>query len=112
MGPELQALVEKFWRAESLLARARSQAGPSVWDLVMCRAVSGTSGAQDPYAPLEAGPRKDAAAAALQELMHDLEGWSMELQRHSPEDWNECMNVLVQCLSGSQHTEREPEFIV
>lgn len=104
MGPELQAVTEKFWRAELLLGRALPEGGPLAWEVLARRAVVGTSAAADPYACLEEASRDEAAAAA-EDLMHELEGWSMELQRHCPEDWNECINVLVQCLGKSQRSE-------
>lgn len=106
LGPELQALMEKFWRAELLLTRAGTSDGASAWDVLIRRAISGSAagagaGAEPWHASLLGGPRVAAAVAATEDLMHDLEGWSMELQRHSPEDWNECSSVLLQCLARS-----------
>mmetsp|Transcript_183175 Transcript_183175/g.580736 ORF Transcript_183175/g.580736 Transcript_183175/m.580736 type:complete len:378 (+) Transcript_183175:1756-2889(+) len=113
MGPELQAVTEKFWRTELVLSKAVAAEGPSAWEVLIRRAVSGTSqGTSDPYADLVAGPQKDKAVALVEELMHELEAWSMELQRHSAEDWNECINVLVQCTSsgGGEKSRSSSEF--
>lgn len=103
MGPELQAVTKKFWRAELMLSRLTSVGSPAAWEVLVRRAVGGAgadSGASAAYAGLEEGAAKDKAVALVEELMHDLEGWSMEMQRHSAEDWNECINVLVQCISS------------
>jgi len=114
LGPELQALTEKFWRAETLLASTTPVAAdgnrPSAFDVLIQRAVGGL----DRKASCRSGDNVrqlgdtgvddsacEAAAVAVDDLMHELESWSMELQRHSPEDWNECVNVLVQCMARS-----------
>jgi len=49
------------------------------------------------------------AEAAIEDLMRRLEGWSMELQRHCPEDWNQCSAILVQCLTrgGERQARRD-----
>lgn len=102
LGPELQGLMNKFWRTEIKLSSAGASDGAATLDHLVRRAVEGL-GRQDvdPSAPFAEAPCAEAATLATDELMHDLEGWSMELQRHSPEDWNECSNVLVQCLTYS-----------
>jgi len=45
--------------------------------------------------------RCHTAEAAVEDLMSELEIWSMELQRHCPDDWNQCAAIIVSCLSGS-----------
>jgi len=45
--------------------------------------------------------RRHASEAAVEDLMYELEIWSMELQRHCPDDWNGCAAIIVSCLSGS-----------
>mmetsp|Transcript_66803 Transcript_66803/g.168685 ORF Transcript_66803/g.168685 Transcript_66803/m.168685 type:complete len:575 (-) Transcript_66803:142-1866(-) len=113
MGSELQAVTEKFWRAEMLLSRALSPgaaSSTSAWEVLIRRAVSGVVGSEDmedPYAALAEGGPRQAAVACAEELMHELEAWSMELQRHSAEDWNECINVLVQCLANGDSSRRK-----
>lgn len=49
---------------------------------------------------------------ALREFNRDLERWSIELQRHCPLSWNQCSALLVRCLTGVQHKQRETEFKV
>lgn len=113
MGAELQAVTEKFWRTELLLSRALepgASSSTSAWEVLIRRAVSGVVGseeAEDPYEALAQGSHRQSAISAAEELMHDLEAWSMELQRHSAEDWNECINVLVQCLANSDGGRRK-----
>mmetsp|Transcript_31281 Transcript_31281/g.89331 ORF Transcript_31281/g.89331 Transcript_31281/m.89331 type:complete len:565 (-) Transcript_31281:37-1731(-) len=99
---ELHELIEQFWRAEVCVSRGSAPDGPSPQDVLIQRAVAG-SGAEafHAYSDLPVGRQKCDAVAAAEDLMHDLEGWSMELQRHSPEDWNECVNVLVRCVCAS-----------
>lgn len=40
-----------------------------------------------------------AAQDSIEDMMRALEPWSMELQRHCPDDWNQCSSILVQCLT-------------
>jgi len=39
---------------------------------------------------------------AVEGFMRDLEVWSVELQRHCPEDWNQFCSVIVDRL-GCEH---------
>jgi len=51
--------------------------------------------------------RLDAGVESFVEcFVHELERWSIELQRHSPEDWCQCSAVLVRCLAreGAQNS--------
>jgi len=48
------------------------------------------------------------AQAVVDDFVRELERWSMELQRHCPEDWNQCSAILVQCLSGPPTPKRAP----
>lgn len=38
---------------------------------------------------------------AVEELMRELERWSMELQRHCAQDWNKCSAMFAHCLNQS-----------
>lgn len=110
-GSELKALREKFQKvrhsleaaflqAEETKEAAEPAASAPVWEVLIHRAVRGSSGESCGGSAADLATMKQhaaPAAAALEEFMHDLEAWSMELQRHSPEDWNECVNVLVRC---------------
>jgi hypothetical protein len=82
-------------RGRSAEARTRAAA----WAMITRRAVDGPGGEQ------QSG--NGAETKAIEDLMHELERWSMELQRHCPEDWNQCSAVLVRCLtSDPQQTVR------
>ncbi|CAK0852370.1 unnamed protein product [Prorocentrum cordatum] len=62
------------------------------WEALASRAVAGGGAAQ-------VGPsQQEAAAAAVEALMREIEGWSMELQRHHPAAWNDLSDLLVQCM--------------
>jgi hypothetical protein len=107
---DVQALIGAFRNAaqcletawpSSFLSGAPSCAKEATWELFIRRAVGGAGGAEDPYACL-APEQRQAAAAVVEGFMNELEGWSMELQRHNPEDWNECVDLLVQCLKGDR----------
>jgi len=117
---ELQAVVEKLRSTRTLLIGALPEGtldGEQVaWEILVQRVVLGaapaTSGeTEDPY--MRVSPcRRDGAARAVDELMHDLERWSIELQRHCPEDWNQCSALLIQCLSGTAEKQRQGNFRV
>lgn len=50
---------------------------------ILLRAVEGVAGGNE----------------ATEDLLCQLEPWSMELQRHRPEDWNQCCSIVMRCLS-------------
>jgi len=129
MDVELERLAQKFWKAELMVKRALAGTeasvpssgspgarlpGPGVWDLLLTRAVGGMgAGSGDAFAPIPVGVPRLRAVSAVEDLMHALERWSMELQRHSPEEWNECIGVLLQCLPPSPQQQGEtPTFAV
>jgi hypothetical protein len=41
------------------------------------------------------------ARNARDSIVHGMEKWSIELQRHCPDDWNPCCAIMVQCLMGA-----------
>lgn len=99
---ELQRLTQKYWQAEvslshALPCRSTQHSGSSVWDKMVWCAVVGSGDRSDLYTSFEPAHRH-SAEAAIEGLMRELESWSMELQRYCPEDWNECINVLVRCI--------------
>mmetsp|Transcript_75076 Transcript_75076/g.104297 ORF Transcript_75076/g.104297 Transcript_75076/m.104297 type:complete len:173 (+) Transcript_75076:2-520(+) len=107
--PELISLMQKFGRTKQLLMETMkpSQGGTlttgcfedAAWELLVKRVVNGVNG--DMYTNVCPSLR-EPVEKAVEELMRDLEAWSMELARHCPEDWNQCCGILVQCLSGSE----------
>jgi hypothetical protein len=127
----LDALVAKFEKARDCIQQALQEEQSSCSDsgsdpqqvsdllaariIMLQRAVAGTGdAAYDVYAQsLGQGPTREAAVNAVEELMHDLEAYSIELQRHCPEDWNQCAAVLVQQLTeGGEKKERRKGFRV
>jgi hypothetical protein len=42
----------------------------------------------------------EVVGAQLEDFMRELEEWSIEVQRHCAEDWNQCSAVVVRCLAG------------
>jgi len=114
-----QALAEKFQSVNRSFPRAtrtpeaephiaaeaghcsKDTAGSVLWEVLVKRTVMGPDCA---YNALDDCGR-DVVRAEVEGLMHALEPWSIKLQRHCPEDWNQCSAVVVQCLSGEGHAE-------
>lgn len=48
---------------------------------------------------------------AVDDFMRELEWWSIEMQRHCPEKWNQCSAVLLRCWAG-QPQDRQVVFRV
>lgn len=91
----------------------KQQTHPAVWELLARRAVVGSDGADKVYTDLmqPRGCIEESTTAPVEEFMRELERWSMELQRHAPEEWNECSSIILQCVMGEK--ERVPaEFKV
>jgi len=104
--PEVLGLLDRFKQVKELvLSTTGATGGPaatakSVWEVLVRRVVNGVAGGsgvveKDTEAALATGAR-----AAVDGLVHELERWSIELQRHCPEDWNQCSAILVRCLVG------------
>jgi hypothetical protein len=80
------------------------------WTALVKRAVSGES-SDDTYRGVPQAIRT-VGQPVVDDLMRDLEGFSIELQRHCAEDWNQCSAVLIQCLSNSDAEENASPFHV
>jgi len=109
---ELEAFVQKFHCARQQLVAAQTagasgqmqaEAQRRALEVLTRRVVRGA-------AEGEAGGVEPAAA--VEGLMHELESWSIELQRHCPEDWNQCSAILVRCLTGGAHRQKQAAFRV
>lgn len=115
---ELANLMRKFEETKELLMGTMSpkQGGQlqssqeATWKMLVKRVVNGAS-SEDTYKWIEPSLR-EPAEKAVEDLMRDLEAWSMELARHCPEDWNQCCGILVQCLSGSEKESTKAPFRV
>jgi hypothetical protein len=106
---ELASFIEKFQKVERIFnaGGGRSSPHPSAWKSLVKRVVSGESG-DNTYGNVSPRTRLEAQPA-MEDLMRDLEWYSIELQRHCPEDWNQCSAILVQCLTGdATESKREP----
>eukprot|EP00929_Paragymnodinium_shiwhaense_P053019 TRINITY_DN26550_c0_g1_i1.p1 TRINITY_DN26550_c0_g1~~TRINITY_DN26550_c0_g1_i1.p1 ORF type:complete len:538 (-),score=144.25 TRINITY_DN26550_c0_g1_i1:328-1941(-) len=106
---ELSDFIEKFAHAKEMLVGAQpagadgvpsaSRAEATAWELLMKRVVMGDANSEEVYGGL-APSFVEETRVVVEDMMNDLEKWSMELQRHCPEDWNQCSAILVQCLTG------------
>jgi hypothetical protein len=118
-GEVIQALAEAFKTAEQRLADAcqdndsqSKSVKQATWEIFVRRALGDADDTStDPYGSL-ALEQREAASTAVEGFMHELERWSMELQRQRPEDWNECVDLLVQCITGNRREELPRKFIV
>jgi hypothetical protein len=101
----LAAFIDKFRSVEETVCGSsdRSKVHAKIWETVVRRVVSGESG-ESAYGHLTPTSRA-VAEPAVEELMHLLEGHSIELQRHCAGDWNQCSAILVQCLSSGDDKE-------
>jgi hypothetical protein len=110
---DLRGFVEKFHKVKELLSGAQpgvmtvEQAEAKAWELLMKRAVLGTQDAEAVYGSVAPACQEMAQRVVEDLMMQDLERFSMELQRHCPEDWNACSAILVQCLHDDGHKTQE-----
>eukprot|EP00747_Dinoflagellata_sp_TGD_P214957 gnl/TRDRNA2_/TRDRNA2_87748_c0_seq1.p1 gnl/TRDRNA2_/TRDRNA2_87748_c0~~gnl/TRDRNA2_/TRDRNA2_87748_c0_seq1.p1 ORF type:complete len:574 (-),score=112.71 gnl/TRDRNA2_/TRDRNA2_87748_c0_seq1:113-1738(-) len=119
---ELDDFIEKFRHAKQLLVGAQPAGAVGVpnaaaadlvaWEILVRRVVNGAGAESEDVFGRLAPSLRETAVAAVEDLMHDLERWSIELQRHCPEDWNQCVAILVQCLAGGQQKQRHSPFRV
>jgi hypothetical protein len=117
MSENLIALLERFEKVQHLMGKCFGPSEdrkftPFVWELLVRRAVTGSADADDLYETFVPHAHTKAVKEAMESLMNDLEKWSMELQRHAPEDWNQCSSLLIRCLTGSTTVRIPQEFSV
>jgi hypothetical protein len=91
--PEFAALIDQFKQVVDQLGSNPGASGAYPWAVLVRRAVNGDL--EPTIQSLEPSLRDRVAA-----LMRVIEKWSLELQRHCAEDWNQCSSVLVQCFNG------------
>jgi hypothetical protein len=117
MGKELLVFYDKYASVQTTLDRmlihskstcASSASG--VRQLLAKRVIR--CGHDESIAPYADVPHAhlEEAKALVEDLMHELEAWSIELQRHCPEDWNQYSAVLVRCLRTEADKERKGPF--
>ncbi|CAK0844640.1 unnamed protein product [Prorocentrum cordatum] len=108
-GPFTTALAASA-ELEGVLDLLGGPAGhDGAWDALTRRAVAGAGAraAADLYPETDPG-QQEAAAAAVEGLMREVEGWSMELQRHNPAAWNDLSDLLVHCMVWKPGDAEEP----
>jgi NAD(P)-dependent dehydrogenase (short-subunit alcohol dehydrogenase family) len=106
---EISVLLEKFRQVNRLLMESSRtcNAASYAWELLVRRVVKGSSCTADFDGLVSESVA--AAQAATEGLMRDLEKYSMELQRHCADDWNQTSAILLQCLEGSMGKNRDLE---
>jgi len=111
---ELQGMTQQFHQAMRAVGAGApgADAKAFAWEVVVRHAVDGFDGRA---MALEGSPiaKRAEVQRAIDTFSQELERWSMELQRHCPEDWNQCSSVLVQCLTGASKRQTfSPKFQV
>jgi len=108
---KLDAFLGKFRHTQQCLASCLSWKGPDakpeevLWEVLVKRVVGvGTTG---PSVALNA-----ETESSVDDLIRSMEPWSIELQRHCPEDWNQCSAILVQCLTRASDKPKPTAFQV
>jgi hypothetical protein len=95
--------------AMSSLCPASKQLPEAVaWEVLVKRAVAGNTNSGVPYGALSSGVQA-AARPAVEGFMRDLEFWSVDLQRHCPEDWNQFCSVIVDSLGSEDQRKLRTE---
>lgn len=119
MASELKALHKQFLEAMQALERTHPVSAThmterdelevtrtlAAWEVLVKRAVLGSG--EDSCANYPPPTQK-----LIEDLMREVERWSLELQRHCPEDWNQFSAVLVQCLTGGEPKQATGKFLV
>jgi len=111
--PELIALSELYQAVLTELASvhpaAAAHAAPkeAAWQVLVKRAIKGDSDGSPRHNATDEDKLSSCPSATrrnVEDFMLGLERWSLELQRHCPQDWNQCSAVLVQCITGTMKT--------
>jgi len=105
----LQSLRATFRQVYMTLARKSAVEGGSAWQTLIQWVAFGAEGLGLAPTDLQQGGQLHE----LVEFVKELESWSMELQRHCPQDWNQCSSLLVRCLTGTTpKTSNDGEFAI
>eukprot|EP00930_Biecheleria_cincta_P090592 TRINITY_DN799_c0_g1_i1.p1 TRINITY_DN799_c0_g1~~TRINITY_DN799_c0_g1_i1.p1 ORF type:complete len:527 (+),score=105.08 TRINITY_DN799_c0_g1_i1:74-1654(+) len=92
--PEFAVLIDQFKQVIDQLGSNSGAFGAYPWTILVRRAVNGD--AETTFQSIQQPVLRERVEA----LMRVIEKWSLELQRHCAEDWNQCSSVLVQCFNG------------
>eukprot|EP00928_Gymnodinium_smaydae_P082683 TRINITY_DN65990_c0_g1_i1.p1 TRINITY_DN65990_c0_g1~~TRINITY_DN65990_c0_g1_i1.p1 ORF type:complete len:541 (+),score=120.89 TRINITY_DN65990_c0_g1_i1:98-1720(+) len=109
---ELATSISKYQQVVQLFSDhgsvAASSEPESPWATLVRRMVLGSGEDAKVYGVLPRGLR-DFAMRPIEDLVKDLEKHSIELQRHCPEDWNQCSAILLQCLAGGSNVQNKQD---
>lgn len=111
---KLQALLDSYASIDHLLhvtVQPPDLSGSITKDVLVKKLVDSDADPADVFRSLPPSQRP-GMQARVDELILELEGWSMELQRHCPEDWNQYSAVLVRCLQSDETKDRTRPFTV
>jgi len=118
LDSELKVVYDRFKETMTLLTSSIAPAStPSVearrsaWETIVRQAVIGEEADVMRHACL-GGAALAESRKTIAELLHSVERWSLELQRHCPEDWNQCSAILVHCLTGGTQKDSPSKFQV
>lgn len=117
MSKSLQGLVDSYASVDQMLQQAAPygvgspEAGTITKEILVKKLVDSDADPAEVFGSL-VHPQRQAVQAVVDELLLELEGWSMELQRHCPEDWNQYSAVLVRCLQTDETKDRSRPFTV
>eukprot|EP00930_Biecheleria_cincta_P045984 TRINITY_DN316_c0_g1_i1.p1 TRINITY_DN316_c0_g1~~TRINITY_DN316_c0_g1_i1.p1 ORF type:complete len:614 (+),score=119.72 TRINITY_DN316_c0_g1_i1:142-1983(+) len=98
---DLSGFVQEF---ELVFTSLLGSCGPeppagTAWNFLMRRAVHGAHEVDNAiYETLAPGVAAQAKTT-VDAFMNQLEAWSMELQRHKPEEWNDFVAIVMEVLS-------------
>jgi hypothetical protein len=110
LGPELRSFFGKYSSVERAIADSQQENDADVRSLLAKRVVNGGGDDSDDMLSFVPHACRANVQAQVENLMHELEAWSIELQRHCPEDWNQYSAVLVHCLRIEGEKERHGPF--
>mmetsp|Transcript_93984 Transcript_93984/g.271683 ORF Transcript_93984/g.271683 Transcript_93984/m.271683 type:complete len:524 (-) Transcript_93984:315-1886(-) len=100
---DVEAFLQRYRATQDLLLTGRC--GKGAWEVLVKHIVNGSISSKDDNLD-------KAAKESVEDLHRSLERWSMELQRHCPEDWNQCCAILVQCLTKDTKKSKPVPFQV
>eukprot|EP00930_Biecheleria_cincta_P001298 TRINITY_DN102436_c0_g1_i1.p1 TRINITY_DN102436_c0_g1~~TRINITY_DN102436_c0_g1_i1.p1 ORF type:complete len:518 (-),score=94.80 TRINITY_DN102436_c0_g1_i1:237-1790(-) len=96
--PELNAFIDHFRSTHDLLVRDQFLAGESydpsfAWKVIVKRVALGSE-TKDTYGS-QSLIISDRAEEALETFMKKMGAWSMEIQRHCAEEWNQLVQIVL-----------------
>lgn len=95
----LQGLQQRHQDVQDLLARLSSGGSSTREGMLEQMAILGELPQQDCSACAD-DAQHELVKVQVADFLRELETWCYELQRHRPEDWNQCSGLLVRCLQN------------